>query len=359
MVRRWIITIGLLFLGIAGIFGYKQSLMAAQQEQSANVPEPAAVVEAVEAQQDTYQQLIKVNGTVQAYKQLQLSNELPGKIKVLNLGSGSEVQKGQLLVELDHSEESARLQGAKASLILNQQTLKRVRELQKSNKISDEEVDRAAANVSVAKADIAALEATIAKKKLYAPFNARVGIHNLEAGQYLQANSQITDLIGIQPYTWIDFNMPQTYRELALGTEVEVRAISLGAQTATAQVIAVDPSLSSSSRNLKYRAQVSADKLALRPHTLVKVTVPVASDELTVSVPDLAVTRDHLGDYVFLLEEEGEGAYRAKRQKVILGARQGDRVMIKSGLEVGQLIAAKGAFKLRPGLKVFISQPQA
>lgn len=359
MLGRWIITLSVLVLGGLGIFGYKQSLMAAQQAQGANMPEPAATVEAVNVEAMAFQKTIRVNGEVQAFKQLKLSNELSGKIRTLDLASGSLVEKGQLLLELDHSEESARLEGAKARLVLNKQILKRVIELQKSNKISDEEVDRAQANVTIAQSDIAALNATIAKKRLLAPFKARVGIHNLEPGQYLDTNSQITTLIGVQPYTWVDFNLPQTYHELALGTKVEIDTIMLNGTRVSATVVAADPMLSSTSRNLKYRAQVESQLLSLKPNTLVKVTVPVASEIATVAVPDLAVTRDHLGDYVFLLEAEGEGAYRAKRQKVILGERMGDRVMIKSGLTLGQMVAAKGAFKLRPGLKVFVSQPAA
>jgi membrane fusion protein (multidrug efflux system) len=77
------------------------------------------------------------------------------------------------------------------------------------------------------------------------------------------------------------------------------------------------------------------------------------------SVPDLAITRDPLGSYVFLLEAEGEGAYRAKKVKVTLGDRNDDRVLVLSGIEEGQLIATKGAFKLFPQMKVYVAESLA
>ena len=355
-IRRWMITLVILLLTVTAIFGYKQSLNAARAQQGEQQFEPAATVNADITATISYQPITRVSGEVQAYKQLQLSNELAGKITRLNLISGSTVTAGQLLLELDHSEESAQVIGVKARLELNQRTYKRYLQLQKDNKISDEEVDQANAEVEIAGSELAVLQAAIAKKQLYAPFTAQVGIHNLEVGQYLDSNSEITVLIGVHDYIWIDFSLPQTYDELALGTAVSVKTIANDSQHYDAQIIAVNPQLSSSSRQLKYRAQIEKIPAWLKPNTLVTVTVPVASASERVAIADLAITRDHLGEYVFVLEDEGNNSYRAKRQKVKLGERLGDKVMVVDGLSPGTLIATKGAFKLRPGLKVFVAE---
>ena len=39
--------------------------------------------------------------------------------------------------------------------------------------------------------------------------------------------------------------------------------------------------------------------------------------------------------------------------------RQGERVMILSGIAAGQLVANKGAFKLYPGMKVYLASEAA
>ncbi|MEH6453775.1 MAG: efflux transporter periplasmic adaptor subunit, partial [Psychromonas sp.] len=89
---------------------------------------------------------------------------------------------------------------------------------------------------------------------------------------------------------------------------------------------------------------------------LVSVIAPIAKQTTLASVPDLAIKRDALGSYVFVLEAADEGSYRAKQVPVILGDRQDDSVMILSGVETGQLIANKGSFKLYPGMKVYLSE---
>lgn len=354
-IRRWVITLIILLLGVAGIFGYKESLNLARAQQGQGMPEPSASVVAEAAQTVSYQAKTKVSGEVQAYKQLEINNELAGKISKLKLISGSKVEAGDLLLELDHSEESARVIGLKARLKLNRHTYKRYLKLQKNNEISDELVDQAMAEVEIAQSELAVLQANIRKKQIYAPFSAYVGIHNLEVGQYLDSNTTITKLIGAYDYIWVDFSLPQTYGELALGTEVDIRTIADNGQVFQAEIIAVDPQLSSSSRQLKYRAQFAKNSGFLKPNTLVTVTTPVAEARELVAISDLAITRDHLGEYVFVLQDEGNNSFRAKRQKVVLGDRRGDKVMVTDGLMPGTLIATKGAFKLRPGLKVFIT----
>ena len=214
---------------------------------------------------------------------------------------------------------------------------------------------------SITQSEAAILETAISKKKLRAPFDAKIGIHNLEMGQYLDKNSQVLSLIGVNEYTWIDFNLPQIYLELSLGSLGSLVKVSPMNQALSfdAEIIAVDPQLARQSRSLKYRAQIKSSLLALKPNTLVSVYSPIAASTAIISVPDVAITRDPLGSYVFVLENEGQGSYRAKQVKVILGERNMDTVMVLSGLDEGALIATKGAFKLFPEMKVFVAESLA
>jgi membrane fusion protein (multidrug efflux system) len=356
-IRQWIVTLIILAAVISGLYFYKSSLQQAASE-GTEMFEPSATVNATETVRVDYQQTLKVSGEVQAFKSLSLHNELAGQIIKLNAKSGSLAKKGQVLVEIDHRDEDARLIAAQAQLTLTKQTHRRYLKLKKNNEISDELVDQAQASVEIAKSEVAILETTISKKKLRAPFEAKIGIHNLEVGQYLDNNSQVLSLIGVNEYTWIDFHLPQIYRELSVGSLVKVSPMNQ-ALSFDAEIIAIDPQLARESRSLKYRAQIKSSLLALKPNTLVSVYSPIAANTSLISVPDVAITRDPLGSYVFVLEKEGEGSYRAKQVKVTLGERNTDTVMVLSGLDEGTLIATKGAFKLFPEMKVFVAESLA
>ncbi|WP_019029208.1 efflux RND transporter periplasmic adaptor subunit [Colwellia piezophila] len=357
-ITKWLLVIIILAATIFGLHSYKSSLQQAAKAQAANMPEPAATVTAVKVSTVSYQKHIKVSGEVQAFKFLMINNELAGQIIRLNAASGSVVKKGQVLLELDHRDEDARLMAAQATLMLEQQTLARNIKLHQNRTISEEQVDQARAAVQIAQADISVIKTAIDKKILTAPFTAKVGIHTLEIGQYLDINSQVLELVGVNDFTWVDFNLPQFYQELSLASIVKISPMNQTAEY-EANIIAVDPQLSRISRHLKYRAQIPSATLALKPNTLVSVIVPIAQQKTLASVPDLAIKRDALGNYVFVLEPAGEGSYRAQQVAVELGERQGSQVMILSGVEAGQLIANKGAFKLFPGMKVYLASESA
>jgi multidrug efflux pump subunit AcrA (membrane-fusion protein) len=318
---RWFIVVVIVSAVVGGLFYYKASLSGGQKMQSG--PEPSAKVQAFWAQGVTYQKKMSVIGEGQAVKYITLKNELAGKVSKLNMASGDRVKKGQVLVELDHSEELASLE------------------------------------YSIAIADTTRLEAIIAKKIITAPFAASVGIHNINLGQFLDKNADITDLIGLENYIWVDFKVPQSYAQLPVNSSVEITvnadAASTGASS-EAMISSVASLYSQDSRQLKYRAKVFNSALDIKANQLVKVAVPIMPAQSVITVPNMAIVRDQLGDYVFKLMKDEQGDYRASRVKIVLGDRIDKQVIVIKGLKVDDLIAAKGAFKLRQGLKAYFDQ---
>lgn len=348
----WLSVVVIVSASVGGLFYYQGTLASDQQMQSG--VEPSVKVQAIRVQSVNYQKKISVIGEAQAVKYITLKNELAGKVTQLNMASGARVSQGQVLLALDHSEESASLAATKATIKLKKQTLTRFQALLEASRISKENVDLAQAEYSVAIADTERLEAIIAKKVIVAPFDADVGIHNINVGQFLDKNTEITDLLGVETYIWIDFKVPQTYTKLPLNSAVDVTISSAPTRENSAQAIitSVASSYSKDSRQLKYRAKLLNSTLDITPNQLVKVAVPINKVEAVITVPSLAIVRDQLGDYVFKLIKDDHGDYRASREKVVLGERINEQVIISKGLNSDDLVAAKGAFKLRRGLKV-------
>ncbi len=348
---RWLVSGVFVGAVVLSLFGYKDVLNQANAQQSG--AEPAASVQLAKAVMTAHQQTTTVNGQLQAISVIALSNELAGKIATLNFASGDLVQQGQLLLALDHSEEQARLIAAKSNVTLYNKTLARYQKLREQNKISEEAVDQALANLHSAQSQVALFQSYIDKKTLIAPFTARVGIHDLQVGQYLEQNTQLTYLIGEDHRIWVDFSVPQVYSQLSIGQQVMIGSEQ---QQLSAEVVSIEPMLSSESRHLRYRAVVENQGGLLKHNQLVKVTLPTSAKQYQVAVPEIAVNRSQLGSFVYLLKADEKGDYRAHKQNVVLGDRVDDLVIIDQGLNEGSLIAGKGSFKLRPGLKVFFAQ---
>jgi membrane fusion protein (multidrug efflux system) len=226
--------------------------------------------------------------------------------------------------------------------------------LLRTSAVAQQEVDRARAEHDIALAEIERIKAVIARKTIHAPFRARVGIADVHPGQYLDAGTVLTTLQGIDDKVHVDFEVPQTVAAgLSEGDSVEVFAP--GATTpVTARVIAIDARVDPTTRNATVRAKMERVS-AQAPGASVRVRVPVGPKVMAVAVPASALRRGPSGDHVLVLTQEGDGRYRAHARQVHTGPLLGDLVLIHSGLNAGEQVAASGSFKLNEGTLVGIA----
>ncbi|MCG7537351.1 efflux RND transporter periplasmic adaptor subunit [Pseudoalteromonas sp. OOF1S-7] len=353
-VKPWVSAASVVAILVVGSIALKGRITEARNTEFS---EQAATVEAMRVETVQYQSYIDISGVIKAPQTINLVNEVAGKITRLHFKSGDLVNAGEPLVEMEHAEEMAQLVAARVRVTQQESTLVRYRSLHERNKFSDQQLEEAITQLAQFRAQVDLLTARVEKKIVKAPFTARVGIHDLQVGQYLVPNTVLTNMVGLQAHMWVDFSVPQTYQALAINTPIRVSVVGDKAASQLAYVESVEPGMSATSRQLKYRARIERTE-QLIANQLVKISLPVGADQQVIAVPYLAIVKDQLGDYVYVLEKDEQGTLRATRQQVELGERLGDRVMITDGLEKDRLIASRGAFKLRSGLKTFVSEPQ-
>ena len=359
IIARWLSAIFILAVIILGLgfvkFGQIQSAIAFAE----SFPEPSASVKSTFPEKSMYSQTTKVIGQVQASQTLNVSNEYAGIITYVGFQPGDVVLKDQVLMTLDTSLEQANLDGAKAKLVLAKKTLERFESLVKQNRISQDEVDRAKADVSIAQAEVDNLTSVITKKTIRAPFAGRVSLEKYEVGQLLDINSQITSLVGIADFIWVNFSIPQTLHQLSIGDMVEVSLATDNQQVTRvpAKVIAKHSSLDVNSRQQGYRVELTNSDNTFIHNQIVNVYVPLSNNHV-VMVPTNAITRSHFGDFVYQLVEDDKGNLRAKSIQVSLGDKIDNQQVILNGLNGDELIASEGAFKLKDQLLVYTQLPQ-
>jgi membrane fusion protein (multidrug efflux system) len=366
--RRWITVVAICVFLFVALAGYKALLISRAIAFAESFPEQSETVEAALVVQKPWVQNVSALGEVVAPQSVELRNELEGKISQVGFTSGIAVKKGQLLVQLDASEEQAQLKAAQAEAELARLALQRYSKLMKSNASSKDQYDQANAEYAVAVARAQALQATIDKKTLTAPFDAIAGLHTLEVGQFLSANTLVTRLVGVSADVWVDFYLPQQQAALPVGTPVSVTARSLLEAPVSGRIIAKDPSVTQSSRNLRFRAQIDKAPAALRPGVAVDVGVAAGMADSSLVLPSSAIRYDTTGPYVFVIksvtkpaDEKGKAVneLRASRRDVVLGSEQAKHTVIVSGVAAGERVATNGSFKLRDGMLTFIRDRSA
>lgn len=357
--RRWLITIALCLSVFAGLGVTKVMQIRAAIAYGNSFPEPSETVESIVSESHRIQRSVNTIGEFVMPQTLELHTEIEGRLVSVNFESGSIVEKGQLLLQLNISEEIARQQAAQASAKLAKLDVERMGKLRSNKTVSEERFDQAKAQYDIAIAEISAQQAIIDKKTLRSPFKAYAGIHDFEVGEYLEANAFVTNLVGISDSVWVDFTLPLTHADVRLGTEVDVTALGARDDVLMATIVAKDSIMSADSRNLRFRARLKFQQ-DFHHNQVVNVSVPVEDVQMRTRVPRTSVLHDSLGDYVYVLEAEASGkSYRAKRQSVIAGPEDEQYRSIMSGLDAGVEVAANGAFKLRDGLLVYVTERQS
>lgn len=331
---------------------WKQAALDASAATAAAQPEPVEAVESALVQLRPYVRTTTAIGTARALQSITLRNELPGTVHRVHLETGQVVDAGALLVELDVAVEQAELAALEAEANLAASMLGRMERALQNQGASAADVDRARAEQDKAVANVARMKALIERKRIHAPFRARVGLVDLHPGQYLEAGTVLTTLQGIDAAVHIDFSVTQeAAAALAVDTEVEVTYAGLAAK-ASARIVALDARVDQATRNTWIRARLQGVSPLPQPGASVRVRVPVAQAREVATVPVSALRRGPSGDHVFVIETTADGRSRARTRRVQSGATLGDFVLVVEGLEPGERVAAGGSFKLREGVLV-------
>jgi membrane fusion protein (multidrug efflux system) len=355
-IKRWVISIALIFVVIASLGFVKFSQIQAAIAFGESFPEPSGSVKSTVVETTQMPNRIEVIGEAKAVKLLPLTTEYAGPITYVGFAPGDTVTAGQVLLRQDIAIEKANLNAAKARLKLAEAQYERQIKLVKQQRTSQNEVDIAQAEMSVAAAEVENLSSVIQKKTLIAPFNGTVGLEDYQTGQMLDANTLVTQIVGTTDEIWIDFALPQTALQPAIGDSIGVTLIGQSAKALTATIIARNPLVESTSRQIRYRASLSNKEGLISPNQMVGVTVD-GPNSAHIIVPTNAIYRDHTGDYVYELKRDDQNNWRAHPIKVTLGKREKDNQVIKSGLRGDEFIATEGAFKLSEGLLVYTQSP--
>ena len=209
--RKFLIVVTLLvvLVAFAGVAGMQRFIAGKKAEAAANMPETVSEITAMQVQPREWTSYLSAVGYVRPNQGAMLSAESSGTVKSVNVKSGQHVTKGDLLVELDDAVEVATLKASQAQLPNAKLTLDRYRNLVASNSASKAELDSAQATYNQLVANIESLKASIARRKIYAPFSGFAGIVNVNVGQYITTGTEIVR-VEDQSSMKVRFTLPQT-----------------------------------------------------------------------------------------------------------------------------------------------------
>jgi len=365
MARRMILMLAVVTV-VVGILGFVKFRQVQAMMSQPWTPQPEAVTTVV-AGPSSWPATLSAIGSVAAVHGVTISADLPGLVSSIHFDSGKRVSAGDVLVELDSRQEQAQLTAAEADQNLKKLNLARAQDLSNQGVVSKADFDRADAEAKQADAKVGEIRATIARKRIRAPFAGVLGIRQVNLGQYLNGGDPIVPLQALDPI-YVNFSLPQqAVSQIKVGDAVHVASEGIAGLEAAGKITAINSVVDEATRNVQVQASFANPANQLRPGMFVTAEVVVGQGSPVITIPASSISYAPYGDSVFIVEDmKPKGAdgqetpnakpYKGVRQQFVkLGPSRGDLVAVLTGLKPGEEVVTSGVFKLRDGAAVQVN----
>jgi membrane fusion protein (multidrug efflux system) len=348
-------TLALLAAMLIGFHLFKASIL---KKVTAGIQAQQPTVATVAAHLEPWQSSLSAVGSLRASNGADLSLEIGGIIDEIRFESGQQVAAGAILMHLRPNDDEAKLQQLKASAELDEITYKRDVLQLMAQGVAQSTVDTDAANLKVARAQVVAQQAVIDEKTIRAPFAGRLGVRQIDLGQYVSPGTTIVTLQALDPM-FVDFYLPQqAVSQVSAGQRVSVSVDAYPGRTFIGKVSSLNAKVDATSRMLQVRATVANPNGELLPGMFANVIAATGAPKSLVTIPQAAVAYNPYGSLVYVIQDKADAAGKpqkiAHQQFVTTGATRGDQVSILKGVHTNDVVVSSGQLKLHNDIAVLI-----
>ena len=375
-------------------------------------PAPVEVTEATSQDVPTYLDAI---GKTVAREVVSIQPQVSGRITGIHFTDGANVQKGQLLFTNDPRPFEANVKQAQANLsrtvaLKKQAEANLAREVAQANwglvqvnryaklveqgVVAREQYEELRANYDSLKATAEAARATVnsaaeavkvdaaavdkAKVDLsycyiQSPIAGRAGQRLVDIGNVVTPggsnsgnnngnNGGSTTLLVIEKLDpiYADFtisqnNLTQVQEEMRAGTlKTEVRLPDAPDAMVAGQLTFLDVAVQNTTGQVNLRATIPNTDRRFWPGRFVNIRLILSTIHQAVLVPAIAPQNSAKGTFVYVVKQDST----AEQRPVTLGQRQGDLIVVESGVQAGERVVTNGQLGVTPGGKVSIAAPR-
>lgn len=314
----------------------------------------------------TYVPSVRVNGTVQAAAEVSVSPQVSGEIKIVSpaFRAGSEVQKGDLLFEIDRADYVLAVQRAESEIAAASSDLQQLeaeaeiavqewKELYPGRDVNDlaarvPQIEAAKARLASAEANKRTSELSLKRTRVYAPTNARVLASTLDVGQVVSPGQSVGRLVSLDS---IELAVPVSLDDLSIIEPAQGRSATFNRRGSTSEsriatVGRIDATLDARTR-LSNLYLIPADRSGLRIGDFVDVTIVGDPIDNAVTLPASALT----GQTSLWVVDKG---MLAARKITVLGEADAGNRIIVGPFDVSDGVVALPPLEAIEGQKVSI-----
>jgi membrane fusion protein (multidrug efflux system) len=293
-------------------------------------------------------------GTAYARESVAITANVTETIESLHFEDGQRVNKGDVLVVLNHNEEEAEFKAAQANLAEQEREVKRLRGLIESKSVSQSLLDERITLRETAEHRVTAAQARLRDRTIRAPFSGVLGLRQVSPGTLVSPGTVITTLDATETMK-LDFAVPAIHLGvLGSGQTVQARSPALPDRQFIGKVVSVDSRVNPVDRSIMVRAELANGDGVIKHGMLLHVELVFANRQALI-VPESALVPIRDRHHVYVVSD-GEPV-RASLQEVQIGVRRPGAVEILSALEAGQRVVSRGTHTINENSTLKIVGP--
>ena len=374
----WILLAILLVLGVAAYFIWPRIKAKEAAGAAPKSATPAAVpVVTTTARRGDIGVYYSGLGAVTPLATVTIHTRVDGQLMSVRYKEGDNVNKGDLLVEIDDKPYQAVLTQAEGQLTRDQANLEnakidltRYQTLVPLKAIPEQQlatqqalVHQDEGTVKLDEGQIEAAKVNIGYTKITAPVSGRIGLRLVDVGNIVHAADTegllvITQMDPISTiFTISEDQLQVVLQKMAAGQTLEVDAYDRDGKMKLAQgsLTTLDNQIDPNTGTLKLRATFENSKNVLYPNQFVNARLLVQEKHGVTLLPTAAIQRNSNATYVYVVKPDSTVTVR----QLTIGTTEGDDSEITMGLRPGEVVVMTGVDKLQEGSKVQAQSPDS
>lgn len=287
--------------------------------------------------------VIEAIGTAQARQSVILFASETEEVSEVHFTPGQSVKRGDILLEQNSRLQDIAIDRARIQLTDAKRNIDRIQKSVQKGAATQRELDDAQTALLLAQITLKEVEEKKEQRLIRAPFDGIVGLSDVEVGDRITPQTQITTLDN-RAKLFIDFSIPeQAINGLLDLPKVSVQPWMDRTQVLSAEISQIDSRLNNVDRTLRVRALLDNERDFFRPGMSFRVSLTLQGERYF-SIPEAALAWGTAGAYVWLSDNK-----TAKKVGVQVQQRLRGRILVSGDLQDSQLVIIEGIQSLREG----------